>query len=317
MRCCVIGGSGFIGRYLVRELLATWRDVIVIGRQSLDEASLPPGAEYMLCDYGNADALKDILWSCQEVIDLAYATVPQTSFVDPVFDLQANLPPSVNLLEVVRELPSLRRVVIVSSGGTVYGPVERLPITEETTTSPVSPYGITKLTIERYALMYYRLHGVPVTIVRPANAYGVGQKPFVGQGFIATAMGHIIRSNKVVIFGEHGTVRDYVHVSDIARGIVAALEKGDEGDIYNIGSGVGRNNRQVLKIIEPLAALSNLKVDICIEQPRGFDVPTNVLNFGRLLSCSGWLPKVRFEDGIAEMWNHINREFRTLKSDAQ
>jgi len=314
MRCCVIGGAGFIGYYLVKDLLATGREVYVVGRRSSHEVNLPNGSKYLHCDYSNAAKLKTILYDCHEVIDLAYATVPQTSFMDPVFDLQANLPPSINLLEVVRELDGLRRVVIVSSGGTVYGPVERLPITEETTTSPVSPYGITKLTIERYALMFYRLHGVPVTIVRPANAYGVGQRPFVGQGFIATAMGHIVRGNEVVIFGEHGTVRDYVHVSDISRGIIAAMEKGDEGDIYNIGSGVGRNNRQVLNVIEPLAALSGLKVGVRIEQPRGFDVPTNVLNFGRLLSCSGWLPRVRFEDGIAEMWSHISRDFKFTNS---
>lgn len=305
MRCCVIGGAGFIGRYLTIELRATGRDVVVLGRRSLQIASVPDEVDYVSCDYGNRESLKRVLQDCHEVIDLAYATVPQTSFVDPLFDLQANLPPCIGLLETLRELDGLRRAVIVSSGGTVYGPATRLPITEEMTTSPVSPYGITKLTIERYALMYHRLHGVPVNIVRPANAYGAGQKPFSGQGFVATAMGHIARGEDVLVFGKNGSVRDYVHVSDIARGIVAALEKGADGDIYNIGSGVGRSNRQVLDAIEPLATEAGFRIGIRNEPERRFDVAENVLNFGRLLACSGWLPQVAFEQGIAEMWKDI------------
>ena len=305
MRCCVIGGTGFIGRYVVKELRATRRDVVVLGRRLLPSTALQQGVDYVSCDYGNRESVKGVLRDCDEVIDLAYATVPQTSFVDPLFDLQANLPPCIGLMEVLRELGGLRRAVIVSSGGTVYGPADRLPLTEEMTTAPVSPYGITKLTIERYALMFHRLHGVPVNIVRPANAYGVGQKPFSGQGFIATAMGHIAQAEDVVIFGENGTIRDYVHVSDVARGIVAALEKGADGDIYNIGSGVGRSNRQVLDAIAPLAAAVGLKVGICNAPERRFDVAENVLSFGRLLACSGWFPQVTFEQGIAEMWDDI------------
>lgn len=305
MRCCVIGGTGFIGSVLVGQLAASGRDVVAIGRRPPHEQNLPDGVAYVACDYGNTETLAEVLQGCEEVIDLAYATVPQTSFVDPLFDLMANLPPSLGLLEVTRKLKGLRRVVMVSSGGTVYGPVARIPITEETKTAPVSPYGITKLTIENYALMFHRLHGVPVTIVRPANAYGIGQKAFAGQGFVATAMGYIARGDEVIVFGEQGTIRDYVHVQDLARGIIAALEKGGEGEIYNIGSGMGLSNLQVLNVIEPLAASAGLEVRIRIEPPRAFDVPANVLDFGRLLFCSGWLPQVRFEEGVAEMWEHV------------
>lgn len=305
MRCCVIGGTGFIGTVLVNQLVASGRDVVAISRRQPQELNLPIGVAYVACDYGNKEALAEVLQDCEEVIDLAYATVPQTSFVDPLFDLMANLPPSLGLLEVTRKLKGLKRVVMVSSGGTVYGPVARIPITEETKTAPVSPYGITKLTIENYALMFHRLHGVPVTIVRPANAYGIGQKAFAGQGFVATAMGYIARGDEVIVFGEQGTIRDYVHVQDLARGIIAALEKGGEGEIYNIGSGMGLSNLQVLNVIEPLAASAGLEVRIRIEPPRAFDVPANVLDFGRLLFCSGWLPQVRFEEGVAEMWEHV------------
>lgn len=302
MRCCIIGGSGFIGHYLIQELIASGREVVVVDRHEPNE-SVRSKVDYISHDYGNIQMIKDVLHDCHEIVDLAYATVPQTSFVDPLFDLQANLPPCIGLLEASRDLHLLKKLLVVSSGGTVYGPVEKLPIVEDTPAQPVSPYGITKLTIERYALMFYRLHGVPVTIVRPANAYGVGQRPFVGQGFIATAMGHILRGEAVVVYGESGTVRDYVHVSDVARGILATLTHGNCGEVYNLGSGVGRNNLQVLDIIEQLAAKAGVSVRVRNEPERHFDVPANVLNFGKLLACSGWSPKVAFEDGVKEMWN--------------
>lgn len=199
----------------------------------------------------------------------------------------------------------LRRMLIVSSGGTVYGPVDHLPIVEEAPLSPVSPYGITKLTIERYAMMYHHLYGLPVTVARPSNAYGAGQKPFTGQGFIATAMGHIVRGEEVVIYGGRGKVRDYVHVKDLALGILAALDHGKCGMAYNIGSGVGRDNRQVLDMLSELIKHTGYHVRIRVEPERGFDVPENVLNFGRLLACSGWLPTISFEDGLQDMWQRV------------
>jgi UDP-glucose 4-epimerase len=302
MRTCIIGGGGFIGTNLVESVLVTGRSVLVLGRRSQRPQRLHAAAEYLQCDYGDRASLRKAITDCDEVIDLAYATVPQTSFANPIFDLQANLFPSVSFLEEARDHGRLRRLVITSSGGTVYGPADRLPIIEEDRTLPISPYGITKLTIERYALMFHRLAGLPVTIVRPANAYGLGQMPFTGQGFIATAMGHILKREKVIIFGENGTVRDYIHVRDIASGICSALENGKPGEIYNLGSGIGRSNRDVLDVIAPFAKRDGLDISIECSEPRGFDVAANVLSFGKLLNHANWQPRIRFEDGITEMW---------------
>jgi UDP-glucose 4-epimerase len=229
------------------------------------------------------------------------------SYSDPIFDLQSNLPRVVALMEELQLHAQLRRFMVVSSGGTVYGHANRLPISEYAETEPVSPYGITKLTIERYALMYHRLHDLPVVVVRPANAYGHGQLPFMGQGFIATAMGNVLAGKNIAVFGERGTVRDYVHAKDVASAMVAALEYGSNGAVYNIGSGVGLSNLDIIDLIRPLAAQSNLQVKVSHEAERKFDVAANVLNFGRLLSCSGWLPKVTMEEGLQEMWQGMRQ----------
>jgi len=305
MRTCVIGGAGFIGRYLVAQLLETGREVLVLGRRPEHPRSIDSRAIYATCDYGDREALRRHLEACTEIVDLAYATVPQTSFVNPVFDLQANLPASVGLLQEASRLPHLRQLMIVSSGGTIYGPVSSLPIHEDAPTAPISPYGITKLTLEQYGRMFHRMHGLPVTIVRPANAYGPGQRPFAGQGFIATAIGYILKRDKVTIFGEQGTIRDYLHVRDVASGMLAALAGEGSGDTYNIGSGVGRNNKEVLSAIEPHAAQAGYEIRLDIAPERHFDVPANVLSFSKLAEHTGWQPRVSFEDGIKEVWVNI------------
>jgi UDP-glucose 4-epimerase len=307
MRSCVIGGGGFIGRYLSEALAASGRDVLVLGRKP-DVAFYDKHIQYKAVDASDMTALRPLLATCDEVIDLAYATVPKTSYSDPMFDLQSNLPRVVALMEELQHHSQMRRFMVVSSGGTVYGHANCLPISEYAETEPVSPYGITKLTIERYALMYHRLHNLPLVVVRPANAYGHGQLPFMGQGFIATAMGNVLAGKNISVFGERGTVRDYVHAKDVASGMLAALEHGSNGAVYNIGSGVGRSNLDIIDLIRPLAQKENLSVIVTNEEERKYDVAANVLNFGRLLSCSGWVPKVSMAEGLHEMWHGMQRK---------
>jgi UDP-glucose 4-epimerase len=130
--------------------------------------------------------------------------------------------------------------------------------------------------------------------------------PFMGQGFIATAMGNVLAGKSISVFGERGTVRDYVHAKDVASGMLAALEHGTNGAVYNIGSGVGRSNLDIIDSIRPLAQKANLPMMVNHEEERKFDVAANVLNFGRLLSCSGWLPKISMEEGLQEMWQGLS-----------
>jgi UDP-glucose 4-epimerase len=304
MRCCLIGGNGFIGSHLAPLLEASGRELTVLGRRRAPARKMPPGAKYVCGDYRDQQLLRNLIAQTDELVDLTYATVPQTSFADPMFDLQANLPPSVAMLKDATEA-GLRRVLLMSSGGTVYGAARSLPITEDHPTDPISPYGITKLTIEKYGLMYHRLRGLPVVIVRPGNAFGPGQTPETGQGFVATAIARILSGSGVTIYGPEGTIRDYVHVDDLARGVAAALDCGDPGSCYNIGTGVGTSNLELLRSIEPLAARRGLRIDVRFDEPRGFDVPVNVLDSAKLRGISGWRPSIPFEAGLEETWNYF------------
>ena len=301
-RTIVIGGSGFIGKHLTKQLIASGREVHVVGRKESAASTLPEGCRYLCGDYGNAHALREILSPECEVIDLAYSTVPKTSFEDPLYDLTSNLPSSVTLLQEALKM-GVRRVILISSGGTVYGPVESLPITENHPTRPISPYGITKLAVDRYAMMYHRNEGLPVIVVRPGNAYGEDQRTGTGQGFLAAAIDSILSGRDIEIYGEHGTIRDYIHVTDVASGILCALEKGHDGKIYNIGTGTGASNMEIVRMLREFAEADGFAVRTRILPSRRFDVEANVLDSTRLRNDTGWTPGIGLKEGIQRMWD--------------
>lgn len=292
----VIGGAGYIGAHLVPQLVATGRLVTVLGRSLNPKCELPAGAVYVDGDFSEPELINHLLDTHQEAIHLAYATVPNTSFENPLGDLLQNLPPTVQLFAEAADRGT--KLVLVSSGGTVYGEAVELPIRENHPTKPISPYGVTKLTLENYAYLFAATHGLKFVCVRPANAYGAGQRPFAGQGFIATAMASAMRGLPIKIFGQHGTVRDYLYVSDLAAGIVGALVHGNLSETYNLGSGIGLNNREVIDAMKPLLHEIGCKVQIDSLPERTFDVKSNVLDSAKLQSNTGWKPLVGLREGL-------------------
>jgi UDP-glucose 4-epimerase len=141
-------------------------------------------------------------------------------------------------------------------------------------------------------------HGLKFVCVRPANAFGVGQRPFVGQGFISTAIASAMHAQPVKIFGQKGTIRDYLYVSDLAAGIVSALEKGHLSETYNLGSGVGFSNLDIIKVLTPLLNVIGYQVKVEHLAERTFDVKANVLDSTKLQKHTGWKPQIEFVDGL-------------------
>jgi len=302
--CFVIGGTGFIGSQVVRKLLKRNRKVTVIGRSNTPSRKLPKRVGYISSDCSDREFLQEVLCDADEIIDMAYSTVPKTSFDKPISDVMENLPLAVSLFETASNL-NLKKIVLISSGGTVYGKALKIPIDEKHPTNPISPYGISKLATEKYGLMYHELKKLPIVFARPGNAYGIGQRPFIEQGFIATAIASIQRKEEILIYGDNGTIRDYIYVTDVAEGIVSTLENGSIGACYNIGTGIGRSNKDILRVLRTVSKRKKLEIKVRILPQRHFDVPINVLGCKKIEADTGWKYSVSFEDGIEKTWEWL------------
>ncbi|MDF1594186.1 MAG: NAD-dependent epimerase/dehydratase family protein [Desulfobacterales bacterium] len=300
--CCVIGGTGFIGSHVVNKLSLRQMQVTVIGRKPIPTRALPKTVRYAAGNFGDKHFLLDALRGVDEIVHLGYLTVPKTSYDDPVKDILNNLPAMVILLETAI-LAGVKKFVFVSTGGAIYGKCREIPIKEDHPTQPISPYGISKLTTEKYAEMFSQIKSLPVICIRPANAYGEGQKPNEEQGFIINAIAAILRRQSITVFGKTGTVRDYIHVDDVAEGIIAASTSGKLNSCYNIGSGVGRNNNDILAALYPFAKSVGLEPKVKRLPLRPFDVPFNVLDSTKLIEETGWKSQISFEEGIRRTWD--------------
>lgn len=299
----LVGGAGFIGQSLVRCLLANaQRQVRVLGRSVLPGFALPPGVEYIQGDASDAAAMKLLLDDVDEVVDLAYSTVPKTSFDDPLFDVVSNLPASVNL-QLTASRKSLKRYLLVSSGGTVYGQAQVPKIDESHPTNPISPYGISKLVTEKYANFFHQMSSLPVIIVRPGNPYGLRQIGKTTQGFIGASTAALRENRPIKVFGERGTVRDYIDIQDLASGLKAALDHGHIGCTYNIGTGVGTDNLGVLELLQQLAKRDGIEMQVSHLAERQFDVRANVLDSSLLTIHTGWQPQTTLSQGLQRLWD--------------
>lgn len=296
MRTLVIGGAGYVGENLVAQLVAGGHRVTVLGRSAVPRRALAPGAEYVSGDFADTALLNSLLDQHSAVIHLAYATAPNTAFASPLNDLTENLRPAMALFAGAAQRGI--RLVFVSSGGTVYGEARYVPMREDHPTRPISPYGATKLTIEHYAHLCAASDGLEFVCVRPANAYGAGQRPFVGQGFISTAMASAMLGRAIKIFGARGTVRDYLYVSDLAAGIKAALEHGRPSETYNLGSAIGLSNLDVIAAMSPLLQKHGTAVAVEHLPERLSDVRANILDSAKLQEHTGWRPQTAFAEGL-------------------
>ena len=294
MTCLVLGGGGFIGSKLVDRLLKEHISVRIFEHPNTPKI-FSSNIEWVTGDFNNKDDLLRAASGCSAVFHLISTTLPQTSFEDNIFDIKSNIISSVNLLDVMLE-HDVKKIIFASSGGTVYGEPQYLPIDEKHKTDPYAAYGISKLTIEKYILMYAKIHNFEARILRIANPYG--RKSSHNQGLIDIFLDRYMRQQEFTIWGDGEIVRDYLHIDDVIEAFLKVYNYQGKEQIFNIGSSVGRSVNQVIKIIEDCFSK---KAKLVYVKSRAFDVSSNVLDCSLAQKELSWCPRISLEGYLKKL----------------
>ncbi len=297
MKCLILGGGGFLGSHIAEALLLEGHEVRIFDRPNLVTASLFSGRdniEWVEGDFTNEEDLGRVVPGCDIIFHLVSTTLPQSSNDNPIYDVDTNLIGTLRLLNIARA-ESVKRILFISSGGTVYGIPKKVPIAENHPTDPLTSYGITKLAIEKYLKLYKTLYGLNYKVLRVANPYGERQRVNATQGAIAVFLNKALQGTPIQIWGDGSVARDYIYVKDVVDAFLRVMVYEGEHDIFNIGSGISRTLNEVIAAIEEV---TGQKITRNYISSRKFDVPVNVLDIALARTELGWRPKTSFFEGI-------------------
>ena len=295
MRILVTGGAGFVGSHVVGAYLADGHEVRVVDNLTTGRRSnVYPRAKLHEVDIHSRELEAVFAEFKPEVVNhhAAQASVKMSTH-DPIRDLEQNAGGTARIAMLCVE-HGVGKLIYSSSGGTVYGEPERLPLDESHPLAPVSPYGLSKLIGEQYLRLYQRTHGLIFTILRYSNAFGPRQDPNGEAGVVAIFTGKMLAQEPCTIDGDGEQKKDYVFVGDIARANVLALTAGT-GETLNIGTGRGIS---VNEIFGTLNAETGNEIPPHNGPPRPGDVRNFWLDTARAKSVLGWQPEVDFIEGI-------------------
>ncbi|WP_299868625.1 NAD-dependent epimerase/dehydratase family protein [uncultured Roseobacter sp.] len=301
MKILVLGGCGFIGSHVVDVLLREGHDVRIFDRNEESFRLSLPGVDYRRGDFTDPVAIADALQDVDAVFHLVSTTFPSTALRDPRRDVRENLIGTQQLVEVMLDV-GIKRLLFLSSGGTVYGITETVPIPETHPLRPINAYGITKVAIEHYLEMYRRTRGLSPIIVRASNPFGPRQSHTGVQGVVATFLNRIANGTPVEIWGDGTVVRDYIYVQDLARFCVQAGTSEREG-VYNAGSGQGVS---LLDLLSAMEQVTDLGFERNFRSAPPTDVPVSVLDCSAAKRDFGWSAEENLAAGLKATWAWVS-----------
>lgn len=303
MNVLIIGGNGFIGSHLTDQLITLGHRVRVFDQVREKFRPPLPNVDYRIASLDNFPELYESFLDIDIVFHLASASVPSTSNIDILTDVQKNLVSTLNVLNLAVKF-KIHKFIYFSSGGAVYGMTNGKPIAEEHRLNPISSYGILKMTTEHYIRLYEKLHKLIALTIRPSNPYGTRQGHYIAQGVISTFLRKIASHEPLIIQGNGTAIKDYIYIDDLINATCKLCFSKSTG-IYNLGSGTGTDLLTVISAIESVTGISPVKEFI---EPQSYDVSRFVLDISKAQKQINWSPKVSLNDGITNVWKWLCSE---------
>lgn len=307
MRILVTGGAGFIASHVADAYVAAGHDVAILDDLSRGSTNnVNPRARFYQGDVRDRDFVERVFREEKpEAVNHHAAQMDVRRGVrEPVFDASVNVLGSINLLDAC-VAHDVRRVVYISTAGAAYGEPKNMPVLEDYPIHPITPYGISKHTVEHYLFTYQVLYGLSYVVLRYGNVYGPRQSSKGEAGVFAIFCEQMLAGIRPVIYGDGGKLRDYVYIEDVARANILALERGT-GEIFNIANGVPTRDYDVFRMVRDSLGLQGLEPDYVPKRPGEIDrIYLDISKAQRLL---GWKPGVSLEEGSRRTVQYF-REF--------
>lgn len=309
----ILGAAGFIGTNLTVRLLQEEKKLVLFDRPGanypvqVQEAAARGQADFVYGSFAETVSWLNILpmlVQVDTVYHLISTTCPTNSNRNVAREMEENLIATVRFLDACVEA-EVKKIVFLSSGGTVYGKLHTGICREEEEAFPITSYGVQKLAIEKMLYLYHEMHGLDYRIVRLSNPYGPYQRPNGVQGVVSTFTYRAMHDQPIEVFGDGTVVRDYIYIQDAVEGILKISNGNGRYRLYNLGRGEGA---AVLDVIEAITEVLGKRPEVVFKPGRPVDVPVNVLDVTRFEQDFGMLSRTSLRDGIYRLAEFYRRE---------
>jgi UDP-glucose 4-epimerase len=297
LKILVTGGAGFIASHVTDAFLAEGHEVFVLDNLSSGyKENVNPKATLIqadICDKGLSELFEKEKF---DIIDHHAAQMDvRKSVKDPAFDATVNILGTINLLQNAVKT-GVKKVIFASTGGAIYGEQDYFPADEKHAMAPLSPYGISKLAVEKYLYFYHAQYKLNYTILRYANIYGPRQNPHGEAGVVAIFSTKLLNDEQPVINGSGEQTRDYVYVGDVVKANLFGLYDNDT-NIYNVGTGIETNVNQLFHYLNKITGKNKEEKH---QQAAPGEQMRSVITSDKLFSRSGWRPNTTLENGLVK-----------------